>query len=485
MVAAFDLYEIESYEDYTLPIIVDTDSAIITNHGTLSGDVTLNTGYTITIQNYGNVSGNFYCGSNCIYITQEISGNGDVRLIPKLSGHVVSAYNDNIHTINMADLINVAINAHEIHLGNGTFNVGTNSPLFPRDIIISDDGVVFVITDISGDLSQPLVSNIVNSNVIMQTRFSSDIDNMFNPSYDWRDGALYVVVVRETNYSVVFGGVLGDYLDSVREKNPDDKLLMALDAAKSRNEMTNILSRSVRTNPINLMNPIISLNSHDLIKYTPGSVITPFYLYSNSFSVVGANINISGKISDTLSGNIGFIGGAINYSDDMDDFSGTLYGGNIGVQSIDDKYYINTYGKFVYARFDDLDVFNDETVIHNPDGFGMDLVSDFGLVYRVYDNVDFIPFVGSRVDYVSVVSENKMDFNLRIGVRAEKSDTSDGNNYAIGGKFIMQTDGAIYGGLYMDMLSVADGVGGGFEVGALYDDMGFSFRFGLNGKIVF
>ena len=479
-------YEIALGQNYTDPININTDSAIITNYGTLSGDVTLNTGYTLTIQNYGDISGNFYCGTNCIYITQQISGNGDVRSIPNLSGHVVLAYNNNVDVINMSDLINVAANAYEIHLDSGTFSVGSNSSVSSPNIVISSDAVVFVITDISGDLSQPLVSNVVNSSVIMQTRFSPDIDTMFNPTYDWRGGALYVIAVRETNYSVVFGGAaLGNYLDSLREKNPNDKLLGALDLANSRNAMADILSKSVRTNSINLMTPITSLISHDLVKFTPGTVITPFYLFGNDFSIIGANVNLGGKISDTLFGNIGFVGGTINYSGPFDDYSGTLYGGNVGVQYIDDMYYVDGYGKFIYASFDDIDIFNNGAIVQNPRGFGMNLISDFGLVYHIYDDIDLIPFVGSRVDYLSVASENDMDFNLRIGTKLEKSDTPDGNNYTIGGKFFIQTDGTIYVGGYMDMLSTADGVGGGLEIGALYDNMGMSYRFALNGKIVF
>lgn len=480
-IAAADVYEIAYGDDYVTPIVID-DSTTIINHGTLSGDVTLSAKYVVTIQNYGDISSHFYCGEICYKITQEIFGNDSLRPIPNLSGHIVSVSNNHTDIISMTDLINVAMNASEIHLGGGTYAIGANVPLFPKDIIIYGDDIVFVITEIPADLSRPLISHVMNSNLITQIIFSPEIDDIYYSR--WFDDSLYVFASHYTNYSVIFDGALGEYLDSLRDKNPHDKLLEALDSVNSRDEVANILSKSARTNPVNLMNTIISLNSHDLIRFAPGTVITPFYLFSDDFSIMGANINIGSDISDKLFGNIGFIGGAINYSGDLDDYSGALYGGNIGVRYMDDKYYMHAYGKFVYARFDDLDILDNDKIVSGPSGFDINVVSDFGLVYR-FDDTDLIPFIGSRVDYVSIASENDMNFNLRIGVKAEKSDTTDGNDYKIGGMFFMQTDGAIYGGLYMDMLSVADGVGGGFEVGALYDDMGLSYRLALNGKIIF
>lgn len=481
-VAVADLY-INQYEEYTSPVIVDNSITII-NHGILSGDVTLTDKYVVTIKNYNTISSNFYCGEICYMITQEITGNDNLRPIPNLSGHIVVASNSDADIINMSDLINIAINAHEIYLDTGMFGVGADVPLFPGNIIIYSDGVVFVITDIPSDLSQPLITHVINSNIISQTIFLSE-DDALTHSAKWIDDSLYVFSSLYTNYEVVIGGALGDYLDSLRDNDPNDKLVVALDSANSRSDMANILSQSVRTNPINLMKPITTLTSHDLIKFEPGTVITPFYLYADDFSIMGASLNLGGKIYDNVLGNIGFIGGAIHYSGDYDDYSGALYGGNVGVQYLDDKYYANAYGKFIYAMFDDIDVFNNGKIVHNPNGFGADVVTDFGLVYRVYDDVNVIPFVGVRANYVSVVSETNTDFNLRIGAKFEKTNNTDGNSYSVGGKFVVQTDGAIYAGGYMDMLSSADGVGGGFEIGVLHDDIGMSYRIALNGKIIF
>lgn len=481
-IAAADSYEIASGVDYENPIVIE-DSSTIINHGVLSGDVTLVNKYAVTIQNYNTISGHFYCGDICYMITQQITGNDNLNPIPNLSGHIVSV-SANTDVINMTNLINISAGAREIRLDNGIFAVDVDVPLFPGDIVIYNDGVVFQITGVPSDLSQPLLSHVINSNVISQTIFLSEEDAMTH-SAKWVDDSLYVFNSLYTNYEVVIGDALGNYLDSLRDENPNDKLIVALDSVNSRDDMAKILGKSVRTNPINLMNPIISFNSHDLIKFEPGTVITPFYLHSDDFSIMGANINLSGKISDSLLGNIGFIGGAIDYSSDYDDYSGALYGGNIGIQYLDNRYYVNAYGKFIYAMFNDLDVFHNGAVIHSPSGFGADLVTDFGLVYRVYDDVNIIPFVGMRADYTSVVSETKTDFNLRIGAKVENTDNTDGNSYSVGGKVFVQTDGAIYGGGYMDMMSNADGVGGGFDVGVLYDDMGISYRIALNGKIIF
>lgn len=488
---ALEEYNINYGVTYSDDITVHEDSVRIINHGTMAGNtVTLDNGRELWIQNYGYINSDFVCNNATQYISGAVNeyGNNDIQQINGLAGHKIMVYNGNDDhiIIDMADLIRVAQNANELHLGNATFTIGDNVPEFSHTIQIDDESVYFVITEIPSDLSKPLISNVSHPNII-HVDFDG-IDPMFRPEKEWKNiNDLYVNVIRETDYSVVFGGALGDYLDGLRDKNPNDKLLTALDSQMNRDGLNHVLSHAGRTNPINLMHPIIQFNTHDSMLFLPGTAIAPFYMFSNDFYMIGGHINIGGEIADNWYGGIGLVGGVINYSSDFDDFSGMLYGINLGAQYIDDSYYINTYGDFLYTTIDDADVFHNDKIIHNPDGFGMNFVSDFGLVYKVYDdlNLNLIPFIGARTDYISIVGENDYDFNLRIGAKAEKTDNTDGNKYAIGGKLLIQTDATVYGGFYIDMLSVADGVGGGLEIGAAYDDFGMSYKFALGGKVIF
>jgi len=477
-------------------IIIDTVSPTIENHGVFDVDVTLGTGFSLNIKNYDTITGNFTCEDpgGCIYVTQIVTGvvdehgHHDIHRIQNLVGHnvVASGTIDNPVNINMADLIDTAQNANGIYLSSARIDVGANMPEFTHPIYIGDASVVFVVTDIPTDSSVPLLSDVRKGSHPLHVEFDG-IDPMFVPSHEWRGNDLYVNVARQTNYSVVFGGALGDYLDGLRAKNPNDKLLNALDSQMSRDSMRNVLSGAARTNPINLMRPILRLGTHDSMLFFPGTAIAPFYMFAKDFYAIGGHINIGGEFGDNLYGSVGLVGGVINAASDYDDFTGILYGGNVGVQYMDDDYYLDASGTFSYTSFDDVDVFHDDKVFHNPGGIGVNFMSDFGVVYKLYEdmNLNLIPFVGARADYVAIAQQDDSDLNLRIGAKAEKTDDTDGNKYAIGGKLFVQTDRTIYGAFYVDMLSVADGVGGGLEIGVAHDDFGMSYKFALGGKIIF
>jgi len=96
-----------------------------------------------------------------------------------------------------------------------------------------------------------------------------------------------------------------------------------------------------------------------------------------------------------------------------------------------------------------------------------------------------IPFIGVRVDYASVLNDTKIDAAARVGLNANVDTDMDGNKYKFGARVLWQTDGSLYAGIYTDMMSTADGVGGGASVGILYDDMGLSYKLELNIKFEF
>ena len=96
-----------------------------------------------------------------------------------------------------------------------------------------------------------------------------------------------------------------------------------------------------------------------------------------------------------------------------------------------------------------------------------------------------MPFVGARGDWASVLNDNDFDASFRAGLIANVDTDTDGNKYKFGAQLLAQTDGSIYGGIYTDMMSTADGVGGGASIGVLHDDMGWSYKLELNIKFEF
>ena len=77
------------------------------------------------------------------------------------------------------------------------------------------------------------------------------------------------------------------------------------------------------------------------------------------------------------------------------------------------------------------------------------------------------------------------DFNARAGIEFTVNTAHDGNKYDAGMRTFIQTDGGIYAMIYSNMLSIADGIGGGVNLGALYNDSVLSYKIGLDINVLF
>ena len=63
---------------------------------------------------------------------------------------------------------------------------------------------------------------------------------------------------------------------------------------------------------------------------------------------------------------------------------------------------------------------------------------------------------------------------------------TDGNKYGYGFRTYAQSDGDIYAGIFSNMFSTADGIGGALNAGLLYNgDFGTSYKLSLDAKIHF
>lgn len=463
-------------------------SVRIKNYGTLNGVVHTN-GYSVQIENYGEVNSVFDTAYPQL-IQQNITGYDNMHKIYNLTGHTIEVNMPGlaaIDGINMKDFVNLIAGADSVNVGSGTFLVGADVPENNVPITVGN-GTALYVNGIPDDTTNPLVRGINQNGVSFLGQIN--IDPMYIVTPRIIGDALYIDVVRQTDYSTAMGDdPLGEYLDDLREINPDDKLIAALDNASDAATVKRLLSESLHTNPIKIMDAVRSVNTFydamviDDMKF--GFVARPFYIYSGDFSVVGGAGNVTHKFGDKTVATIGMIGGMLKYDGKLNNYSGALYGGNVGVQYIGDDFYLRSVGAISYADFDDVNVFDNGKMRRDVGGISGLITGDFGMVYTVMQELKLIPFIGARADYASVLSDSDCDFNLRAGLIAGVDTNTDGNVYKFGAKLLTQTDGTIYGGIYTDMISTADGVGGGASVGVAYDDMGMSYKLELNIKFEF
>ena len=205
-----------------------------------------------------------------------------------------------------------------------------------------------------------------------------------------------------------------------------------------------------------------------------------------TFDVLGANANFTYKISDDFLANFGLFGGNMRYAGPFDEFSGIIYGADFGAKYETSDVFARLQGMFTLVKFDDVLVFDGTNSVNNPTGIGTGMGLDLGPVFSVYDSqIKIKPFVGVNVGYVSITGDKKADVNAKIGLDAEFIKIIDGNKYGYGAKTFVQTDGAVYGGVFANMLSVADGVGGVLDAALLNDDNGLSYKVSLGINFIF
>lgn len=463
----------------------------IINNGVITGTITITGNVAVSIQNNGEIVNPVVC-NNClpINISQVIADNNSINPISGLDGHTV-VIRPGAEEIHLSDVFAIAGNAHTIKIQNiGTIIDFGITDVHPDIDVDSWTAVSFEVRGLPDGWksTEPLLTHIGHDGDTHNVDVSG-IDKLYVADGYVANRALYVNLSRRTDYSIVMENEMGDWLDDLRVMNPDDKLLGALDSVWSRAELNDMLSRLVRTNPIKLMSPLRSMNSFVLGEHLHdlefGIVAEPFYIYSGDFSVLGGGVGVSGRVAKNLTAKVGAYAGRINYDNELDNYNGMLYGANFDAMYRDSDFYARAVGTMSAANFKGIEVFDGVRGVQNPNGISAAAAIDGGIVFNVFDEIDVVPFVGARFDYAHVLNFSDIDANLRFGLNVDKCATVDGNRYAFGLHAFGQTDGEIYAGIYTDMMSVVDGVGGRLDFGILHDDFGMSYRIKFDAKFEF
>ncbi len=466
--------------DHYTDIHVNTNM-VIENNGHIYGDIYFDGGYNLTIVNHGDIIGQFFTVPGAT-VMQSVDSADDINIINNLIGHTIDVYHAG--NLNMADLIAISGNASEIVINDSTLVIDRYIPNENPPIHLNNS----VSIRING-------SCLVESGTVLENINGVPNVEIFgaDPMYiatGYPDGdKLNVKLARQTNYSIVFGGALGNYLDSLRDANARDKLISNLDRAGNRRELNHILNNSAHVHPVLLATPIKIFNTMDdmLIFNDTDALasISPLYITSDDFSMWGGKLNVSGMVHDNIFARLGVYGGMLNYDGKFDEYNSTLYGGNFDVAYVDKDFYVGTYGKLSYAQFNDIDVLHNGKVTKDPHGIVGQFGFDSGPIFGVLSDVRIAPFVGGIIDYANVLNDTDTDFNARAGVEATVDTVQDGNKYMVGMRAFIQTDGGIYAMLRSNMLSIADGVGGGINLGVLYNDSVVSYKIGLDINFLF
>lgn len=458
-------------------------TGVVQNYGVLNGAIQISDNSNVYIENYGQINSCFDYGAN-VLIEQQITGVGNLHKIENLTNYIARVNGAN--NLNMSELVNVAENANEIILENSFITIDGDFSNLTMPIHVQGNAVGLRVVGAPEnwlDNDVALLSNITGTPIVNVVNNNS----IYTVETELRGGTLYAHSTRQSDYSSATNNQnLNDYLNDLQSNNTHSEFTNALNSAEN---VETFLRSAVRLHPIKLMNVIKTINSIDVANslYTADSAvyIKPRYIVSDDFSYYDARLNIATMPLDNLAATFGFNFGHIDYSDGYDKFSGTVYGGNFGARYDLSDYFAQMLGVFSYVRFDNADVFDGIKKIKSPHGTNAMITIDSGAKFNLDDVIELAPFVGARFDWSHILQNSDFDTSGRIGISAQHKTNIDENLYSVGLRTYAQTDKVFYAGIFTDALSSADGVAGGASIGALYDDMGVSFQFEINARMLF
>lgn len=454
---------------------------LIENDGVLAGRINICDGCTLLLQNDGDISGvHFVPGANS-RLTQVINSEYDITridtdidyviLVQNASGlslnGVVDVARPNIKIIleNSSLVLNGAItSAAEIEL-SGNVNLTVNGPV--------GDGPL--LSNIRGDGSLNIFAS--SDNPLMATR--AEIINR----------NLYVRTQRETDYVKILKNPTGEFLNALRISRPDDKLLRALDRAGGMRELRDIMSRSVRLRPINLMRPVRAMDAMDMFSGAmmgiSGFSLSPDFIYNDDFYAGRVRLGLGGRVTDTITvGGAGFVG-YIDATDDINDFSASVFGGN-AYAIYDDGDYIGRVmlGRTV-AKFDTDFVWTSHGIDSAPRGTDLYGMMDFGVRMNPADDFVFAPFVGGTASRTAVSDNAVNKFDANIGGDITTSGGTDDFAYDYGLRMRASARGDVGAALRISFWSWPDGAGVDMDVGIMRNDFGTTYRASVGGRAIF
>lgn len=476
-------FTVSADDVYTGEITV-RDSLILENNGSISGTFTVADGCQVTIRNRGSLSLDVVLGAGAT-ITQIITEDADIT------------------NINLGDAdYNILVNGRGLSLNRILAVSGNAGRVILRDAVLSMDMVrshalspgatielqghtIIEIEDrnmLRDVLGSPLFRDVAGTGTLSVRVADDDPLYVYESYID--DDSLSVRRVRWTDYSDILGNTTGEFLDWLRDVMPNDGLLHALDNAQTMAEINSILARSGRVNPINLMRPVRMLNSFEMNQtdnMRTGMFAAPVFIMADDFDMYGVNAGIAGRILDTVDIRLTAYASVFDYADDINDFGGNVYGANIAANYDFDIAFIRGVFGASYAEFDVGPVFDGTDVVIDPHGRAIYALADIGHKFTIDKDKYISPFVGVGFDRASILNQSDTSTTARIGADAGYGFEMAGIRYDYGARVYVNNNG-IGGALRMSAWSEFDDAGVDAMIGTDGDDIGRAYKFSITGK---
>ena len=461
-------------------IAIDYPAVVIHNYGTITGPIDANDN-SFFIYNTGIISGNIITNHGEI-ITQIINSGADrtnFSINPANFRVEVETGSTEIDFDNIKNLDAGKIIIKDSRIVMNDFADWRN---WDKDVDI-DGSVCLVITDAGTVHNGDVVNHAVSGDTVHVEILG--LDGLYRANLSWVGGQWVITNVRETNYNKMENSVL----ETLRSGHSGDKLLSALDTAKDWQEIERIKKLSYRFNHDILLRPVRVVNDFALIdminnEADSGAGISASYILSDSIKNFGGRIYI-GKKYKNLYFNTGFTLNSFSYKDNLNDFSGLMYGLDIKSKQMVDKLWFREIFGANLTKFKADYITDKNEIKNNPIGFSLFGAIDTGYDFDVYEDIVIAPIVGLVWQNAKVADVTDTDFYVRGGSEIKYSFVTDGIKYEYSLNSFIGSNGNFSAGSKIGFWSVVDEAGAFLDITAFKDEFDWRYKFSLTGKILF
>lgn len=475
-------------------VMVDVDavrvheSLMIENDASILGDIYLCDGCNVGIRNAGSIAGVVHIGLNAELI-QLISNPEDMTYIAADAPYTV--FVDGVHGLNWNELYALGAGAGTLILNDTSVVFAGNAPM----VMAMNDMLPRI--ELHGVITVELPDDFVAGNNSLLQNVSGDA-NIFitggNPgdlylyAADVHDSEMYIHLVRETDYYKILGDGRGLLLNRIRATMPNDALLRRLDTASNMDEINHIISHSAAFNPIRLMQPVRMLDA-----FMGGGIrmdlrannrldgrARPFYIWADDWEMYGTSADFIAQPMSGLVMGMSLYGAMLNSDDDINTFSGQLFGGRI-VGLYDNEFMMARFSTGVTrADFDVPYIFDGDNIRTSAHGAGVYAVIDLGPKYGM-----LAPYVGAEYHMAQILGHKDIDVNGRSGL--EVSVDVRGTELFYEYKLVagLNTSSALASGLGVGITSYDDMLGMDVAINVLRDDEIFSWMLSVSARALF
>lgn len=437
----------------------------------------------LTIINYQTINAVYNTGTS--YVLQQIPDNAALNTI-NMHGNNFHVQINNVNSADVRLVQRIVEGAEEVRITDSSLVIDDFADWrnWNQTVLLEGTNTLYIKhpeTVVSGERIQFIKNN--GTKVVLL-----DSDQLYKVTLRYDSGASFIDITK-TDVSNIFDDERGEILKDLQLSGSNSSLLLALNNAKSMQEINQIMQSSYRFNPSILMRPVSTLNQFYLLDLLNNENslyggFSGFYIGSDATDAFGFNLHFGGKYEDwrlstTLYWN------RFYYQKDVNNFDGFSYGGNIKIKRYIDSFWIHGIAGLSFANFKTDTIYHNNMIKRNPFGYSGYGALDIGYDYNIIDDLSIAPFGGVLTQISSVMKSTNTDSTIRFGGNIKYSLATDGLKYEYSGAAGATIVGDLFGNFGVGFVSEQDGAGVSIDLSFLNNDDSFHYKISLNGKILF